>query len=135
MLNHATHNGLLLLARVLFCAIFIFSAYSKIVGFDATLGYMQNAGVTWHPMWLGIIAIAFELGGALLVLLGWHTRVGAGLLIVFTCLTSFLIHHFWSYPPEVAQIQMIMFMKNMSIIGGAFYIFCFGAGAYSIDKK
>jgi putative oxidoreductase len=134
-MNANAHNLLLLLARILFSAIFIFSGFGKITGFSGTLAYMESAGVTWHPMLLGIIAIVLELGGGLLILLGWHTRIGAASVFIFTVLTSFMIHHFWSYPPEAAQMQMIQFMKNMAILGGALYIFCCGAGAYSVDAK
>ncbi|MFA6037257.1 MAG: DoxX family protein [Legionellales bacterium] len=129
------HNLVLLCARILFSEIFIFSGISKIMGFDATLAYMQSAGVNWHPIGLEIIAIILELGGGLLVLLGWHTRLGAAAVFLFTLLTTFLIHHFWSYSADAAQLQMIMFMKNLTIMGGALYIFAFGAGAYSVDKK
>ncbi len=129
------HNTVLLMARILFSAIFIFSGIAKIIGFQATLAYMTSAGLSWHPVGLEIIAIILELGGGLLVLLGWHTRLGAACLLLLTLLTSFLIHHFWSYPADMAQMQMIQFMKNMAMIGGALYIFAFGPGAYSVDKK
>jgi putative oxidoreductase len=129
------HNTVLLIARILFAAIFIFSGIAKVIGFQGTLDYMTSAGLTWHPAALEIIAIILELGGGLLVLIGWHTRLGAASLFLFTLLTSFLIHHFWTYPTDMAQMQMIMFMKNLAIMGGALYIFAFGAGAYSVDKK
>lgn len=135
MLNNSSHNFLLLLARLLFSAIFIFSGFGKIFAFADTVGYMQSAGITFYPMLLGTIALVLELGGGLLILLGWHTRIGAAAVFIFTLLVSFMIHHFWSYPADMAQIQMIQFMKNMAILGGALYIFCYGAGAYSIDAK
>lgn len=135
MLNPALHNTLILIARIFFSAIFISSAIGKIMGFTGTLAYIEAAGLAWHPLALEVVAIAFELIGGLLVLLGWHTRFGAALLVIFTLTTTFLIHHFWSYPPEAAQMQMIQFMKNIAITGGALYIFCFGAGRYSIDGR
>lgn len=130
-----THHFVLLIARILFSSIFLFSGFGKIVGFQTTLGYMTASGLTWHPEILQVIAIILEFGGALLVLIGWHTRVGAAALFVFTLLTTVLIHHFWTYPPEAVQIQMIMFMKNLAIMGGALYIFAFGAGAFSFDRR
>ncbi|MFI4954287.1 MAG: DoxX family protein [Gammaproteobacteria bacterium] len=128
-------NLLLLIGRILFSFIFIFSGAGKIFGFAGTVAYMENAGVSFYPSLFAIVAIIFELGGGVLVLLGWHTRLAAALLFIFTLAVSFVIHHFWSYPPEVAQIQMIMFMKNMAMMGGALYIYSFGAGAYSLDAR
>ncbi len=135
MLSTSSQNTLLLIARVLFAGIFVFSGWGKIMGFAATLAYIQSAGITFFPVGLLTLAIIFEFGGGLLVLFGWHTRLGAAALFIFTLLTSFLIHHFWSYPPEAAQLQMIQFMKNIAILGGALYIFCFGAGGFSLDAK
>jgi putative oxidoreductase len=97
--------------------------------------YVESVGLTFYPTALVVIAIIFELGGGLAVLLGWHTRFGAMILFIFTLTVSLAIHHFWSYAFEDRQLQMILFMKNLSILGGALYIYCFGAGRYSIDAK
>lgn len=134
-MNIAAQNSLLLIARILFAFIFIYSGFGKLIAFQPTIDYMINAGLSWHPAVLQTLAIILELGGGMLVLLGWHTRVGAAALFVFTLLTAFLVHHFWAYPPTEEQMQMIQFMKNITIAGGALYIFVFGAGAYSVDKK
>ncbi|MGA2654653.1 MAG: DoxX family protein [Gammaproteobacteria bacterium] len=134
-MNTTMQNAILLLARILFSGIFIFSGFGKLMDFQPALDYMVSAGLTWHPAFVQVVAIIFELGGGLLVLFGWHTRVGATALFIFTLLTCFLIHHFWSYPMEVAQMQMIQFMKNITIMGGALYIIVFGPGDYSMDKK
>lgn len=135
MLMPITHNSLLLIARLLFSMIFLFAGIGKIIDFNGTVVYMQSAGITFFPAWLAMLAIIFEVGGGLAVLLGWHARLGAAALFVFTGLVTFAIHHFWSYSADASQLQMILFMKNISMMGGALYIFCFGAGAYSIDAK
>jgi putative oxidoreductase len=46
------------------------------------------------------------------------------------------MHKFWSVQdPMMAQIQMIMFMKNTSMLGGALLISQFGAGPLSLDAR
>jgi putative oxidoreductase len=35
----------------------------------------------------------------------------------------------------MAQIQMILFMKNVSMLGGALLISPFGAGPFSLDAR
>jgi len=47
-----------------------------------------------------------------------------------------MIHNFWSYTdPMQVQMQMINFMKNLSMLGAALLIAHFGSGPLSVDKK
>jgi len=81
-------------------------------------------------------AIAVELLGGLSLLLGFFSRYGALLLILFLLPATFIFHDFWNIPESEAmalRMQMIMFMKNMAIMGGLSYIVSFGSGALSID--
>lgn len=126
-------NGLMLVGRVLFSFVFLMSGFEKILGFSGTVAYMESAGMMQYTTILAILAIIFELGGGILILAGWKTRLGALLLLIFTAATALEIHHFWSYPVEQEAMQMINFMKNLALLGGALYIMSFGAGRYSVD--
>jgi putative oxidoreductase len=78
----------------------------------------------------GIIAL---LGG-LSVLLGFQTRFGAWLLVVFLVPVTLVMHNFWSVSdPMALQIEKAMFMKNITMLGGALMISYFGAGPLSLD--
>jgi putative oxidoreductase len=47
-----------------------------------------------------------------------------------------MMHNFWAvHDPMMAQIHMGMFMKNMSMLGGALVISQFGAGPFSLDAR
>jgi len=47
-----------------------------------------------------------------------------------------MMHKFWLVQdPMMAQIQMILFMKNVSMLGGALLISKFGAGPFSLDAR
>jgi SAM-dependent methyltransferase len=47
-----------------------------------------------------------------------------------------MMHKFWTVTdPMMAQIQMILFMKNLSMLGGALLISQFGAGPFSLDAR
>jgi len=47
-----------------------------------------------------------------------------------------MLHKFWLVTdPMMAQIQMILFMKNVSMLGGALLISQFGAGPFSLDAR
>jgi uncharacterized membrane protein YphA (DoxX/SURF4 family) len=44
------------------------------------------------------------------------------------------MHAFWAVKdPMAAQMQMVMFMKNVSIMGGALLLSYFGSGPLSLD--
>lgn len=114
-------------ARILLSLIFVTSGISKISGYAGTQGYMEAMGV---PGGLLPLVIALEILGGLAVMLGWHTRVAAFLLAGFTLSSALLFHANFG-----DQVQMIMFMKNVSIAGGFLMIVAQGAGAFSLDNR
>jgi putative oxidoreductase len=80
----------------------------------------------------GILA----LSGGLSILLGYRTRLGAWLIALFLVPVTLMMHKFWATAdPMMQQIQMVMFMKNVAILGGAFLISQFGAGPLSLDAR
>ncbi|HET6384880.1 MAG TPA: DoxX family protein, partial [Armatimonadota bacterium] len=80
----------------------------------------------------GLLALA----GGLSILLGYRATIGAWVLVQFLVPVTFLMHRFWVISdPQAAQMQMINFMKNMSMLGGALLITQFGAGPASIDAR
>ena len=80
----------------------------------------------------GLLALA----GALSILLGYRAKIGAWLLVLFLVPVTLAMHNFWAvHDPMMMQIQMGMFMKNVSILGGALLIAHFGAGPLSLDAR
>ena len=113
--------------RILISLMFVTSGFSKISGYTATQGYMEAMGV---PGALLPLVIAVELLGGLAVMLGWHTRIAAFLLAGFSLLSALLFHANFG-----DQMQMIMFMKNISIAGGFLMIVSLGGGAFALDNR
>jgi len=80
----------------------------------------------------GIVALI----GGLSVLLGYRARAGAWLIVVFLVPVTVALHPFWSVAdPMARQMQLAMFLKNVSILGGALLIAHFGAGPVSLDER
>jgi len=78
----------------------------------------------------GVIALV----GGLSVLLGFHTRIGAWLLVIFLVPVTLMMHNFWAAPDLVTfQIERAMFLKNLTMLGGALLISYYGAGPLSLD--
>ena len=77
-----------------------------------------------------VIAVIFEIGGGLLLLLGFRSRQVALALAAFTLATALFFHTNFA-----DKNQMIHFLKNIMIIGGLLQIAHFGAGSYSLDAQ
>jgi putative oxidoreductase len=117
----------LLAGRVLLALMFIMAGWSKIGGYAGTQGYMEAMGV---PGFMLPLVILLELGGGLAVVLGLFTRSLSVLLAGFTLMAAFIFHY---QPAE--QMQMLMFMKNVSVAGGFLALAAAGAGAFSVDAR
>ena len=127
-------NTVSLVGRILLAVIFLLSGIGKITGYAATAGYMASKGL---PM-VGILlplTILVEVGGALLLILGWKARWGAVVLFLFLIPTTLIFHAFWGLDAQAAQMQQINFLKNLAIMGGMLMLFAYGPGRWSIDGK
>jgi putative oxidoreductase len=113
--------------RVLLSVLFLLSGLGKLGAYAATAGYMASVGV---PGALLPLVIAVEILGSVAILLGWQTRVVALLLAGFTLATGVLFHNNFA-----DQVQMIMFLKNLSITGAFLMLAANGAGALSLDAR
>ncbi len=125
-MNHTTVTSAASLAgRMLLSLIFITSGWSKIAGYAGTAAYMAKAGL---PGGLLPLVILTELGGGLLILFGYRTRLAALLLAGFCVIAGYLFH----FDPA-SQGQMINFWKNLTIAGGFLTLMAHGAGGWSLD--
>ena len=115
------------IGRIFLALMFVTSGFSKISGYAGTQGYMEAMGV---PGALLPLVIALELLGGLAIMLGWHTRIAAFLLAGFSLLSALLFHANFG-----DQMQMIMFMKNISIAGGFLMLVAMGGGAFALDNR
>ena len=78
----------------------------------------------------------FRYLGGPSILLGYRAKLGAWLIVLFLIPVTLMLHKFWTVSdPMMAQIQMILFMKNVSMLGGALLITQFGAGPFSLDAR
>jgi putative oxidoreductase len=114
-----------LAGRVLLAAIFLHEAWSKVTGYAAALAYMNAYGV---PGLLLPPAIAVELVGGLLILLGFYTRAAALMLTAFCVATAVLFH-----TKLGDRNQLLHFEKDLAIAGGFLVLFARGGGAWALD--
>ena len=120
--------------RIFLALIFVVSGVGKITGYAGTAAYMTSKGLPLVDVLLPL-TIAIELGGGLLLALGWKARWAAAALLLFLVPTTLIFHQFWGIDPKLAQMQKIHFLKNVAIMGGMLMVLAIGAGAWSVDRK
>ena len=120
--------------RFLLALMFVLAGFSKITGFAGTVGYMASKGIPAAEV-LAVLTILLELGGGLALMAGFHARWAALGLALFTLLASVIFHNFWAVAEAQKMVQQLMFMKNLSVVGGLLMVAALGAGPASIDAR
>lgn len=115
--------------RLLIAGIFMLSGWSKLADPAGTIGYIQSVGLPLPQLALAI-AIAVELIGGVLLVLGYKTKIVAAALALFTITTAVFFHSALG-----DQNQFIHFFKNVAIVGGLLQVIAFGAGRLSIESR
>ena len=127
------NDALLLIGRIVIALIFVSSGLEKFMGLPETTAEIASKGLPM-PNILAIASAALELGGGVLIIIGWQTRLFALTLALFTAIAAYFFHDFWHQPPGPEHTNnMIHFMKNVSIVGGFLILAAVGAGRYSLD--
>jgi putative oxidoreductase len=117
-----------LLGRILLSVIFIYAGWHKIGGFDNTAQFMASKGLPLTEVLL-VLTIIIELGGGLLILIGYQARWAAMVIFLFLIPVTVIFHPPWSDPGQINS-----FLKNLAIMGGMLYIMVHGPGPLSLGK-
>lgn len=115
--------------RWLLAAIFLISGIGKLFNPAGTIGYIASVGLPL-PQFVFVLTVVLEIGGALMLIAGYRTRIAALALAGFTLAAAVLFHG------NVGdQNQFIHFLKNVAIIGGLLQVAAYGAGRLSVDAR
>ena len=113
--------------RFMIAAIFLLSGFGKLADPAGTIAYISSAGLPL-PQLAYATAVAVELLGGALLVIGYRTRIAAWALAIFTVAAAFGFHLQFA-----DQNQFLHFFKNLAMAGGLLQIAAFGAGALSVD--
>ena len=116
-----------LIGRILLVALFFESGIGKILHPTMTTGFMSQHGMPAVHVFL-VLAILAELGGGLSVLLGFLTRWGAAVLVLFMILVTLIFH-----AEAGTMMQRAVLLEHLSITGGILLVMAYGAGRWSLD--
>lgn len=124
---------IVLLGRLFFVLVFVMSGPRHFL--SQTIGYAASQGVPLASITVPISGV-LALAGGLSVLLGYRAKLGAWLIVLFLVGVTPMMHKFRAVTdPMMQQMQMIMFMKNVSMLGGALLISQLGSGPWSLDAR
>lgn len=126
------NDALLAAGRIVLAVIFVMSGLEKFMDLGATAGAIASKGLPM-PSVLAALAAATELGGGLLIVVGWQTRWAALALAIFSLVAAYFFHDFWHMEGAAREDNMIHALKNLSIFGGFLMLAAVGAGRYSMD--
>ena len=111
------------IARLLFSALFLKSAYSHLTNVKGVAGYAKAVGHVPMPEVATLVTGVMLLAGGLSILLGFHPRIGAGLLVVFLVPVAFVMHGYWRIQdPAQRAGDEAQFWKDISLAGAALFI-------------
>ncbi|HEX4195957.1 MAG TPA: DoxX family protein [Caulobacteraceae bacterium] len=109
---------------------FMTSGLSKIANYPGTIWLIKSSTLPLPPPLAYAGAIAVEIGCGLLIIVGYQTRIAAGIFCLFCLATALFFHMNFSDPN-----QSFHFIKNLVMTGGLLQLVTYGAGAVSVDSR
>jgi len=135
------------LGRILVPIIFIVSGWGKVLDIKGVVAQLEAKNLPLPPEfdtapYIGIPrleAIAYliaivELFGGVMILVGWKARWAALALFIFSGLTIYFFHDFWTMEGAARAENQIEALKNLSIMGGLLMIVGIGSGAVGLER-
>ena len=115
------------IGRLFISALFLLSAYNKILSVDGTMSWIEGFGVSGLLLYP---TIALEIILPIFIIIGYQAKLSAGLLAFFCLATAFIFHYDFN-----DQMQTIAFLKNVGLAGGFLFILANGTKDWSMDRK
>lgn len=133
VVSYAASGPIALLGRILFGLIFVMSGPRHFM--SQTIAYAASQGVPMASIAVPFSGVLAFLGG-LSILLGYRAKIGAWMIALFLVGVTPMMHKFWTVTdPMIYQMQFVMFMKNLSMLGAALFITQVGSGPWSLDSR
>jgi putative oxidoreductase len=135
MTSSSASDAALLIGRILLIVLFVLSGVAKFGDIAGTAAYIASKGLPAATA-LAVLAGLAEIGGSLLIVIGWQTRLVALGLLVYTLIAAFYFHDFWHIAEPGEHLnQFIHALKNLSIAGAFLMLAGSGPGRYSVDAR
>jgi uncharacterized membrane protein YphA (DoxX/SURF4 family) len=119
-------NAVMLVGRILFAFMFVASGLNHLTKAEAMAGYAAYKKVP-APKLANLLSGVLMLLGGLSIILGVYADLGALVLAILLVAMAVKMHDFWNAQGEAKQPEMIGFLKNISMAGGALFLFAYAA--------
>jgi uncharacterized membrane protein YphA (DoxX/SURF4 family) len=108
-----------LVGRAIFGGYFLYNGINHFLEKDQLSGYASAKGVPSANLAVQASGALMVLGG-LSLLTGYKPKLGSALITTFLAGVTPSMHRFWSEEnPQQKQMEMINFLKNVALVGGA----------------
>lgn len=115
-----------LAARVFLALVFLNAGINHLSNFQNFAQGIADKGLPLATV-LAAGTVVFQILGAIALIIGFKSKLGALLLIVFLVPATLLYH-----PPTTDLTQ---FLKNLGLIGGLMMVMAYGPGLISVDGR
>ena len=116
-----------LIGRIFLSFLFLFEGIKKLFFFqEETQMYMEDYGI---PEILFFPSTLLEVILPIFIIIGFKTRLCASIMVIFTISVTLIFHMDFNN-----QMQLITFLKNISIAGGLLIIVANENRYFSIDN-
>jgi len=134
------------LGRILLPAVFIVAGWNKLLDIKGVIAQLEpkNLPIPFETdQYIGMpklealayLVAAVELFGGVMILIGWKARWAALVLFVFSGLTIYYFHDFWTMEGADRLLNQTMALKNLSIMGGLLMVMAIGSGPVALDRS
>ena len=127
-------NPLALAGRLLMAWLFVHAGIDKLTGFSGAVAYISSADMPM-PHAGAAVALVVEIVAGIALIVGYHTRIAALVLAVFTLAATLLFHNYLALPADQQIVPRLLFNKNIAVVGGLLTLAAWGAGAWSLDGR
>jgi putative oxidoreductase len=116
-------NAAFLIGRILFVALFFTSGlFSHLLNMRGAVAYAKAAGAPLPELMVPLTGVVLVVA-SVMIAVGYHPRLAAWALFLFLLPTTFIMHRFWGLTDaQMATMQQIQFMKNLSLMGATLMI-------------
>ena len=122
----------MLVGRILFAFMVVSGGLNHLTKAEAMAGYAAYKKVP-SPKLANFVSGVLLLAGGLSIILGVYADLGAVVIAALLVLMALKMHDFWAQTDAQAkQMETIAFWKNISMAGGALFIFAVAANGQEI---
>jgi len=122
------------LGRVILAWYFLTWAYRIIIGWNGMVSLYAIQGLP-IPNVLLFVGVTAMILGAIALLLGFRTKLGALALFLVTVISTTLLHNYWEINNTIdRQADFALFARDIAIAGGLLVLIGVGAGQFALEN-